>query len=157
MAFCYGVFQGALRGQLAAPDPLRRGMDFESDQIAKSARLMLPEALQEFFTVGHGRLTPTDIPFHRACFAVLEHYNDHPDQQAFFIRISAFYFFINKHGVKSLERYTKESEDGPGVVLIHPAVMEAVATAQVSDTLGFEKKALLKVIDKLVREVDGGK
>lgn len=154
MAFCYGVFQGALRGQLAAPDPLRRGMDFETDFAAICARLMLPAALREFFTVRDGRLSPTDIPFHRACFAVLEHYEDHPDQRALFIRICAFYFFINRHGLKSLGKYTKESDDGPEVVLIHPAVMEAVATAQVSNTLNFERKSFLRRIDRLVREFD---
>jgi hypothetical protein len=82
----------------------------------------------------------------------LEHYKDHPKQQAFFLRISAFYFFANAHGLKALSKYTKASDEGPGVVLIHPAVMEAVATAPIADVLCFEKKSFLGLVDQLVRE-----
>jgi hypothetical protein len=55
MGFTYGMFQGALRGQLAAPDPLRRGLDFESDAVAEYAKTLLPEGLKDFFTVRQGR------------------------------------------------------------------------------------------------------
>jgi hypothetical protein len=152
MAFCYGVFQGALRGQLAAPDPSRRGRVFESDAIAEAERSKLPEALREFLAVKEGRLTLTDTPLHRAAFAVLKHYDGHPDQQALFCRIFAFYFFVNKHKIETLSKYTKRCEDEPDVVLVHPAVMQAVAKATMSNSLTFEKNSFLKLIDKLASE-----
>ena len=127
MAFAMSVFVSAANGQVypsGPPDP--------------QAVLREKHSCQRFLSflaaedAGHGSLwqaaTSQETPLFRAIFAVWEHDREDAGRLSIIARVLAFYSLMERTKGVVLEPWCDRNPEGEETVLLHPAVLEALAT-----------------------------
>lgn len=153
MRFALGVFQAGLRLRLPMESPAKKGIPIESREEGESMLEPLPPEVRELFTIRDDRVSPKDTPLHRAVFGVMDHYKDHPRQQAIGTRLGAFYFLVNDVAdTGRLDKWQKPSEEDAEVMLLHPAVVDAIATVPLTRFGGFEVQEFFTAVEKIAKE-----
>jgi hypothetical protein len=151
LGFALQLFQAGLRVKLPMESPEKKGIEFGDVGIAQMMLAALPQPLREQFIVRDSRVAPRDTRLHRAMFAVLNHYKDHKDREAISNRVMAFYFLVNKGGMKPFRKWTKPS-DIPEATMMHPAVVEAMAVTPMPTQAVFEAKTFFETVDRIAKE-----
>ena len=134
--------------------PAKKGIPIESKEQGERLLDQLPaEVRDDLFTVHEDRVSPKDTPFHRAVYGVLDHYKDHPQQKAISTRLGAFYFLVNDvRDTGHLDKWQKPSEEDKEAMLLHPAVIDAIATVPLTRFGGFKVEEFFATVQKIARE-----
>ena len=91
-----------------------------------------------------------------AAFQVVwDHYADDPERKSILARILAFCSLMERSRGALLERWTMPTEQGVESVLLHPAVVEALACIPLSDRGALSDSAFMKQIQECSDEVPG--
>jgi hypothetical protein len=151
MAFAFQVFQAGLRLKMPTRNPETYGINTGDIVVAQGELDSLPTLLRGYFVVRDSRLAPRDIPLHRGFLAVLSHYKDHPHVRSILTRTMAFYFLVNK-AIERLEKWQKPSQDEPEAVLLHPAVIEAVALLPTGRYGEFRANQFFDLVEKIAAD-----
>lgn len=132
--------------------PAKKGIPIEDKEEGERLLEQLPPEIRELFIIRDDRVSPKDIPLHRAVFGVMDHYKNHPQREAISTRLGAFYFLVND--VRETGRWDKwqKASDDPEAKLLHPAVVEAIATAPLTQYGGFEVNSFFAAVEKIAKE-----
>jgi hypothetical protein len=152
MAFAVSVFQAGLRLRMPMESPENRGIDLGDAKLAQGMLDALPEELRSEFLVKDTRMAPKDSPLHRGIFGVLGHYDKHPLRAAIAGRVMAFYYFINEADPKTLAKWQTPCEEDIEAVMLHPAVMDAAATARTINDAAFPEEEFFALVEKIALE-----
>jgi hypothetical protein len=128
MTFAFQLFQAGIRIRIPMESPETRGIDFGDRDSAQAILDALPPALREDFFVRENFLSPKDTKLSRAMFALLTHYEQHPLRDAIVYRVMGFHHLLNDVDEGLLSKWLKPCTEDEEAVMMHPAVMDAVAT-----------------------------
>jgi len=153
MGFAFQLFQAGLRYTMPMESPEQtEGLALDG-KTANQFLSIAPDALKEQFTTRGERLVPRDTPVNRGAFAVMNHYREHPQREAVFVRVMAFFFLMNRLDEEQWKRWCKpESGPNDGRMMVHPAVMDAVATAPLNTYGQFEPSEFSALVQRLIED-----
>jgi hypothetical protein len=153
MRFALGVFQAGLRLRMPMESPAKKGIPIEDKEEGERMLEPLPPEVRELFTIRDDRVAPKDIPLHRAVFGVMDHYKDHPQREAISTRLGAFYFLVNDvRDTGRWDKWQKPSEEDAEAMMLHPAVVDAIATVRLTKFGGFEVDEFFRAVEKIAKE-----
>jgi hypothetical protein len=156
MRFALGVFQAGLRLRMPMESPAKKGIPIEDKVEGERMLEPLPPEVRELFTIRDDRVSPKDTPLHRAVFGVMDHYKDHPQQQAISTRLGAFYFLVNDvRETGRWDKWQKPSEEDAEAMMLHPAVVDAIATVPLTKFGNFKEAAFFAAVEKIAKEEYG--
>lgn len=101
------------------------------------------------------RLVPTDIPLNRFIFTILDQFgDDRAKTHAIVMRFWAFLVLMGEGAGEGVldDRWMKDSEDDPEAKMLHPAVIEAIATQPLNSDGNFDKERILERIQQIAHE-----
>lgn len=157
MAFALQILQAGLRLRMPMDSPEKKGIEAGDAAIAHDLLNSIPEGLRDQFLVRDTRVAPKDTKESRAAFAILDHYRDHPLREAILYRAMSFQRVVNQHYEEFLS-WTRQAtaaeaaDSGPGMVMLHPAVIEAVATAPTNKWGVFDPRTFFETVKKIAKE-----
>ncbi len=151
MAFALSLFQGALSQRLPTKNPSQRGVNIAEHPSARFLYEHMPAKVRDQFVLTGTTVSPIDNPLNRSVFAVLEHYKDDPRQPFFYGRVLAFYFLVNDVGEERFKKWMKPS-DVDDSVMLHPAIVEATASAPVDRNGQFEREQFFAIAERIAKE-----
>jgi hypothetical protein len=152
MAFAVQIFQAGLRGRMPTVNPETKGFETGDGAVARKILESLPAPLGKQFVVRGSRIAPKDTAVHRGLTAVMSHYQNHSQRESILTRIMAFYFLVNKAGAEALKPWQKKCDDDPKAVMLHPAVIDAVAKAPPGRYGQFDEKGFFRLVEKIAAE-----
>lgn len=127
MAFAISIFVSAVGGKIfpsGPPDALRTVRERrECREFLAVLSSEEPENRSLEEAAGD-----VESPFFRALFTVWEHYRDDDGRPWVVTRVLSFYSLMERTRGAILERWYDANPEGPQTVLLHPAVIEALAT-----------------------------
>ena len=151
MAFALSLFQAALSQRLPTKNPSQRGVNIAEHPSARFLYEHMPAKVRDQFVLTGTTVSPIDNPLNRSVFAVLEHYKDDPRQPFFYGRVLAFYFLVNDVGEEGFKKWMKPS-DVDDSVMLHPAIVEATASAPVDRNGQFEREQFFAIAERIAKE-----
>lgn len=139
MAFAIALFVGAANGHVAPNYAwhLASEIGIDTEPVLVGAKSVLLDAEEQL---------SDELPLARAFAVLWQHYAGDPRRQSICSRLIAFYsMMVRSHG-GAVEQWVQATDD-PTKVLLDSSVVEAVATAPLSDKGQFNDNRFVKVVE----------
>ncbi len=138
---------------LPAIDPERFGFIFEfasasSDKTAPTN----PFRDRGDAKPGPGEIMFSDIPLNRFAFSVKEQFGD--DIRGYASFMSRWFALLDLTQDERMARWNCKSDEIPGLIAVHPAVFDVIASAPFQKDLKFDADEVFAMIERRARELE---
>ena len=107
------------------------------------------------FQAGLGGCIPStrkDSDLERGVENLMAVYGTHAQRSSILYRCLAFYLLVNDCGRYVWERWQKDNGDEKGAIILHPAVVDAVAQAPTNWKGEFDVEQFFTIVERIARE-----
>ena len=150
MAFAMSLFVGAGNGKIS---PHRRtdSQADRNDELQAHRRFVTWSSHTEVANAGQLQMN-APVSLFRAFLVVWQHYCLEECQQSICARLIGFYYMMERTRGEVLAAWTRESPADPESIILHPAVVETIASIELTDAGCFSEALLLTRIASLIAD-----
>jgi len=149
IAFAMALFMSAATHQLYPPDdPLDLNLLPEEDEWRRLLLALSSEMLDARRPARRGT-SPLESTLDHAFKALWCHYRGDPRQSSICARILGFYYLAVRTEGAVIQHWSRSCPETPETVLLHPALVEAIATAPLSDHGLLSESSFLETVEEL--------
>ncbi len=149
IAFALALFVGVVQGQLGSPSraPLSRE---EEEEFSDCLRLLSRLCAGEQPPVAPASdAIAYDTSLGRVLLVIWQLHRGHPHQTSICARVLNFYLLTERTAGKAVERWIMPCTEDPKLVLLHPALIEALATAPLTEQGELSETVFLDSVEAL--------
>ena len=149
VAFAMALFMSAASGQTAFDRTISSPR--ERRELRNCRRLFLVLSSAEAFDASE-KVALTEGKHFRAFLAIWRHYRGDRCRSSVCARTLGFCYLVERSRGTLIERWTTPDPHGPEVVVLHPAVVQAIATVPLERTGVLLESAFLLAMELIVHE-----
>jgi hypothetical protein len=149
IAFALALFVGIVQGQLGSSShaPLSRD---EEEELSDCLRILSPLCNSEQSSIRSGSdAIDYRTSLGRVLLVIWQLHRGHPHQTSICARVLNFYLLTERTAGTALQRWVIPCTEDPKLVLLHPALIEALATAPLTEQGELPEIAFLASVEAI--------
>lgn len=149
IGFALALFVGIVQGQLGSPSHAPLSPD-EQEELSRCLQILSPLCAGEQPPLPPGSdVIGYQTSLGRVLLVIWQLHRGHPHQTSICARVLNFYLLSERTAGKALQRWIMPCTEDPKLVLLHPALIEALATTPLTEQGELPEIAFLESVEAL--------